>query len=91
MRPLHAERQRSVGHLIDARPRDGGIVVRLRGPYATPDVDYWPTTGTCAQIIPGERPIVWRHVSRRFAEALALTGAADLRLASPHSTGGRRE
>ena len=60
---------------LDVLPRDGGMVVRLKGPYNTPDVDYWPTTGTCAQIIVGGTPIVYRRVSPEFAEALALHGS----------------
>ena len=60
-------------------PRDGGIVVRLRGPYNTPDVDYWPTTGTCAQIVAGKMPVVYRGVSPEFAEHLAFWNAVRIR------------
>jgi hypothetical protein len=57
-------------------PRDGGMVVRMRGPYNTYDVDYWPTTGTCAQLRPNGTPIVYRRVTVEFAEELAYTGIA---------------
>lgn len=66
--------------LVDVQPRDSGMVVRMRGPYASSKarreffVDYWPTTRTCALMVPGKSQEVWRKVTPDFAERVALTG-----------------
>lgn len=60
-------------HLVDVKPRDGGIVVRLRGPYDVPEVDFWPTTGTCRQVGIDDAPAL-RRKPFTFAERLAFYG-----------------
>lgn len=53
-------------------PRDEKTVLRLRGPYNTADVDYWPSTGTCRQVMPTAE--THRRRGGIFAAKLALHG-----------------
>jgi hypothetical protein len=60
---------------VEYTARDNGTVLRLRGPYNVPAVDFWPTTGTCRQVGLEGAP-VHRGAGVTFAVGLAFFGSA---------------
>lgn len=59
---------------VDVVPRDEGIVLRLRGPYNLPAVDFWPTTGTMRVVGIHDAPAI-RRVQFHDAEQMAFNGS----------------